>query len=371
MFLRTFLLRLKLNLSSAKGIVSLLIALIIAIVPFIELSVPDAAVPIGWIDEDESEFSTLLKQRVEEIKVLYIDKEKDEDKLIGKLQTGQLEGIIKVQEGFENSLKDGEYEETLVMMTSPYSTAFEIVTESIGRKAMEMWVACYCANLAGDIVDSDSYDTVFEKSMANESEPILVLNQLSGSNDVPIDKTEPIEKAAYTSLYLLCAFACFYMMAGPIGTDNNDFRQRLLVGRMTIERYRFALSLSDAAFILPCLLPVLIGFGTAGEGTVIPTVIAAFALYLISYGGVASLLCIISNKTTYMLTLTLVVIINLFLGSMLLKLPAAGIVSTLSHLLPSRWMSAMEQIGSWCLLGLLISAAVYNALPFVFTNKND
>lgn len=371
MFLRTFLLRLKLNVSSARGIASLLIALTIAIVPFIGLSVPDAAIPIGWIDEDGSEFSTLLRQRVEEIGVLYIDEETDEDKLIGKLQTGQLEGVLKIPKGFEDTLKEGEYEETLVMLTSPYSTAFEVVAESIGRKAMEIWVACYCANLAGDIADNNSHDTVFEKSMANESEPILVLTQLSGRTDIPVSKTEPIEKAAYTSLYLLCAFACFYILAGPIGTDNSDFRQRLLVGRMSIERYRFALSLSDAAFLLPCLLPSLIGFGAARQGIVIPTVIAAFALYLIAYGGVASLLCRIRNKTTHMLTLTLVVIINLFLGSMLLKLPAVGIVSTMSYLLPSRWISAMEQIGSWCLLGLLISAAVYNTLPFVFRKRED
>lgn len=371
MFLRTFLLRSKLNVSSARGIVSLLIALIIAIVPFIGLSVPDAAIPIGWIDEDGSRFSTLLKQRVEKIGVLYIDEETDEDTLISMLQTGQLEGVLKIPKGFQDTLKEGEYEETLVMLTSPYSTAFEIVAESIGRKAMEIWVACYCANLAGNIGGSNSYDTVFERAMANESEPILVLNQLSGSNDVPIDKTEPMEKAAYTSLYLLCAFACFYMLAGPIGTDNNDFSQRLLVGRMTIEQYRFALSLSDAAFLLPCLIPALIGFSSAGEGTAIPTVITAFALYLFAYGGVASLLYRISNKTTHMLTLTLVVIINLLFGSMLIKLPDSGIVSTLSFLLPSRWMSAMEQIGGWCLLGLLISAAVYNALPFLFRKRED
>lgn len=371
MFLRTFLLRLKLNLSTAKGIISLILGLIITIVPFIGLSVSKAAVPIGWIDEDGSEFSTMLRQRVEEIEVLHIDEETDEKKLVAKLQTGQLEGVLKIPKGFEDTLKKGEYEETLVMMTSPYSTAFAIVTESIGRKAMEIWVACYCANIADDIVGSNSYDTVFEKSMANESEPILVLTQLSGTTDVPIDKSAPIEKAAYTSLYLLCAFACFYMLTGPIGTNNNDFRQRLLVGRMTIEKYRFALSLSDAAFLLPCLLPSLIGFGAAGRGTIIPTVIIAFALYLIAYGGVASLLCRASNKTTHMLSLTLVVIINLLFGSMLIKLPDAGIVSTLSYMLPSRWMSTVEHSRSLCILGLIISAAVYNALPFVFRKRED
>ena len=368
----TFKYRLKSSIRSARGIVSLVLALVIAAIPFIGLSSPDAPIPIGWIDEDNSQFSQMLRERVDSIELLYIDEEPDEQKLVSKLQTGQLEGVMKIPEGFEEMLLDGEYEDTLIMMTSPYSTAFEIVSESVSRKVMELWVASYTADAAGDIAGQDAYDTVMQNTLANDFEPILVLNQMSGSTDVPVDAAAPVEEAAYKSLYLLCAFACFYMLTGLVNTNEKDFNQRLLSRAVTIEKYRLALVSADALLLLPCVLPALIGFAAAGKPGLILPFAVLFALYLFAYGGIASLVSKISSRTTLMLTITLVAIVNLFLGSMLLELPALGIISKLSYMLPSRWMSSADTLGVWwCMLGMLGCAAAYNALPFIFRSRSD
>jgi hypothetical protein len=55
---------------------------------------------------------------------------------------------------------------------------------------------------------------------------------------------------------------------------------------------------------------------------------------------------------------------------MLLDLPAAGFISKVSYILPSRWISSVDTLGVWwCMLGMLCCAVFYNALPFVFRKK--
>ncbi|MBT3319338.1 MAG: ABC transporter permease [Clostridia bacterium] len=368
-FGRTFLYRLKTCLVTARGLVSLCLGLAIAIIPFIGLSIPDAPVPIGWIDEDNTEFSALLKEKVLGIELLSVS-DQDEQTLLSRLQTGDLEGVFIVPEGFEESMKAGEYEESLVILSSPYSSAFEIVAESVGRKAMEIWIACYTANIALEHGDKSDYDAVFAKVMQGEYEPILTLSQLSGTTHIPVDETKPIEEAAYTSLYLLAAFACFYMLMGLAAQNNIDFSARLISRAVSLESHRMALSLGDALFLLPCVIPSLIAFGIAGKFDTIAPALALFALYLVSYGGISSLVSKIKNKTTLMLTISLITIVNLFLGAMLVDLPAAGFISNASYILPSRWLSSADTLGvGWSILGMFACAAVYNALPFVSRKK--
>ncbi len=369
-FWRTLTYRLKSSIKSVRGIVSLVLALFAAIIPFIGLGTPEAAIPIGWIDEDNSSFSQMLRERVDTISLLSIDEEQDEDSLVSKLQTGQLEGVMKIPKGFEDKLLAGEYEDTLIMMTSPYSTAFEMVSESVSRKAMELWVSSYTASIAGDIAGQQAYDTVMRSSLANDFEPILVLQQLSGSTDVPVDTTEPVEEASYKSLYLLCAFACFYMLAGLINTSDIPFEQRLLSRSFRIEEYRMAITSADVLLLLPCIIPALAGFIAAGRPELAAPFAVLFVLYLCAFGGLASFISKISSRTTLMLTITLIAIVNLFLGSMLLDLPAVGFISKASYILPSRWISSVDTLGVWwCILGMLCCAVFYNALPFVFRKK--
>ena len=95
-----------------------------------------------------------------------------------------------------------------------------------------------------------------------------------------------------------------------------------------------------------------------------------FALYLVAYGGVASFVSKIKNKTTLMLTISLIAIVNLFLGAMLIDLPSVGFISSASYILPSRWLSSMGTFGfGWSLLGMLACAVVYSALPFLLRKK--
>lgn len=368
-FWRTFFYRLKICLTTARGLVSLSLGLAIAIVPFIGLTIPDAPIPIGWIDEDNTEFSALLREKVERIDLLYVI-EATEPTLLSKLQTGDIEGVFIVPQGFEEKMKSGEYEESLTMISSPYSSAFEIVSESVGRKAMEIWIACYTANIAREYGGDAEYDAVFAQVMENDYEPIIVLNQLSGTTKVAVDKTSPIEDAAFASLYLLAVFACFYMLMGLAAQNNINFSARLLSRSVSLEAHRMAQSFADALFILPCVLPSLIALGIAGKLNLIAPTLLMFVLYLVAYGGVASLVSKIKNKTTLMLTISLIAIVNLFLGAMLVDLPAAGFISNASFILPSRWLSSPGTLGfGWSLLGITACAIVYNALPFLLRKK--
>ncbi len=370
MFWRTFFYRLKNCLVTARGLVSLALGFAIALIPFLGLTIPNAPIPIGWIDKDNSEFSALLKEKVQDIDLLYIV-EADEQTLTSRLETGDIEGIFIVPSGFEQTLKSGEFEESLTMLSSPYSSAFDIVAESVGRKAMEIWIACYTALIARNYGGDEEYDAVFAKVLQSGNVQIVTLNQLSGSTKVPVNKTAPIEDAANASLYLLAAFACFYMLMGQAVQNNTDFSARLISRAVSLPAHRMARAFGDALFLLPCVLPSLIALSIFGKpGSVVPALLL-FALYLLAFGGVASLVSNTKNTTTLMLTISLITIVNLFLGAMLVDLPAAGFISRASYILPSRWLSSIETLGVWqSLLGMLACAVVYNALPFLFRKKS-
>ncbi len=60
LLLRTFQYRLKMLCTGAFGILCLTVALGVAMLPFIGLIMPDALIPIGWIDEDKTDYSQRL-----------------------------------------------------------------------------------------------------------------------------------------------------------------------------------------------------------------------------------------------------------------------------------------------------------------------
>ena len=131
-----------------------------------------------------------------------------------------------------------------------------------------------------------------------------------------------------------------------------------------------ALAASDTLLLLPCILPASIAYIIAGSPGLAALKLAAFALYVFAFGGVASLLCQIKSKTTHMLSITLIVIVNLAFGSLLVSLPTAGIVPKIAYVLPSRWLASAPFIGAWwSILGLCACAVLYHALPFILRRK--
>ncbi len=362
--------RLKNLFTSAYGIVFLALALIVAAGPFIGLIIPDAPVPIGWIDEDDTQFSKLLLKNVEALEVVWVT-HGDEETLTANLQTGRLEGVFVIKKGFEESIKRGEFKNTLKLLRSPYSTAAGVISESVGGEAMRLWLSCYSAKEAYALGGQELYDNVFRDANAGTDSPILSMIRQGEAGQTK--EVTPIMDAAFTSLYLLAALACFFMLTGLAVTKRgSDFPSRLRSMHFSMEQFRLSTAIADTVYILPIAAIPLIAFGIAGAGQLIAPLAVMFALYLLAYGGIAALISKINNQTALMLLISVITIANVMFGSMLIKLPSGGALNALTYLLPSRWLSSIKTLDpALCIAGLAVCAVVYNVLPFVIRRKEN
>ncbi len=362
--------RLKFLATGAYGIVFFLLAAAVAVCPFAGLIIPDAPVPIGWIDEDHTEFSQRLLKNVEALNVVWVTFG-DRDTLIANLQTGRLEGVFVIKKGFEETIKSGEYEGTLQLLRSPYSTAAGVISESVGGEALRLWLACCSANEARSLGGNALYQSVFDDAIAVTDDPILKLERENEAGDT--GRVTPLLDAAYSSLYLLCGVAGFFMLTGiAMSRKGADFSMRLVSRAFSVERYRLAVGVADTLYIMPCALVPLAAFGAAGEARLIAPLLLLFALYAFAFGGIASALAMIRSQTVLMLCICVVTIGNAMLSSMLVPLPSSGAFAAVSHVLPARWLSRADlQNPLMSAMGLGVCAAVYHALPFIFRRKES
>jgi len=370
LFFATLKYRFKTLLTTAHGLVLLILALLLALSPFVGLIIPDAPVPVGWVDEDNSEYSALLLKNVEALDMVWVT-QGDKDALTANLQSGRLECVFVIKKGFEDSIKAGEFKGTLQMLRSPYSTAAGVISESVGSEAMRLWLTSYSALEAEKYGGEELYDQVFEDVLVGTDEPILSMTRLNAAGHTAT--VTPLLDAAYTSLYLLAALACFYMLSGLALMDRGrDFAARLSSRTFSMARYRLSASVADTLCILPCAAIPLVAFYLAGAGELVLPLLVMFALYVFSYGGVAALLSEFRNKTALMLCICVVTVANVMFGSLLVQLPSSGVMNIISRVLPSRWLTSISTLPPLaCVAGLAACAAVYNALPFLIRRKES
>ncbi|MDD5016745.1 MAG: ABC transporter permease [Eubacteriales bacterium] len=306
LFFSTIKYRLKSLFTTAYGIVFFALALVVAFSPFIGLIIPDAPVPIGWIDEDNTNFSRLLLKNVQALDVVWVTVD-DEETLIANLQTGKLEGVFVIKEGFEEAVKSGDFEETLQILRSPYSTAAGVISESVGGEAMRLWLTCTSANAARTLGGDALYQTVFDDVNAGTDEPIISLVRQNAAAET--GEVTPLLDAAYSSIYLLAALCCFFMLSGLAMTKKNaDFSARLKSRAFSMERYRLSVSIADTLYIFPCVAVPLAAFGLSGAGHLILPLLLMFVLYVLKLGCIASLVSRLKNQTVLMLAISIITI---------------------------------------------------------------
>lgn len=360
--------RFKTLLTTPQGLVLILLSLLLAISPFIGLIIPDAPVPIGWIDEDDTEYSRLLLKNVEALDVVWVT-HGDRKALTANLQSGRLECVFVIKEGFEDSIKSGDYVGTLQLLRSPYSTAAGVISESVGSEAMRLWLTSYSAIESGKLGGKELYDQVFEDIMVGTDDPILTIKRLNAAGKT--GEVTPLLDAAYTSFYLLAALACFFMLSGLSLMDRGtDFAARLSSRAFSMARYRLFSSVADTLCMFPCAAIPLTAFYLADAGELVLPLAVCFMLYVFSYGGIAALISSIRNKTALMLCICAITAANVLFGSLLVKLPSSDWAGIIARVLPSRWLTSLGSLPPFaCVAGLAACAAVYNALPFAVRRR--
>ena len=365
LFIHSLKYRLKQNLTAAGNLVMLALALAAAVYPLFiinEQEKQQQPVPIGWVDQDNSFYSEKLLESMTMLDLLEV-KPGGMDQLIGELRTGKLEAVFVVNEGFEEKIMSGEYEDTLTMYKSPYSSVAAIISEGVGAEVMHLWLAQYSAIVASEY-DSALETKVFDEVMAYMVKPIMNIERVGDKSS--LEAADPLPVAAKKSVFLAAAICCLFMLLGSVNAASSEFAQRLRSRNASLSSFSLAVSITDAVFFLPCVLPSSVVFIITGDYAGAGVYILMFALYLFAFGGIASALGCIKSKTIHMMSITVISIVNLGFGSLLLNLPEIGIVPKLAYLLPSRWLSSVDLNGVWaCLAGLAVCAAVYNSIVFL------
>ena len=186
---------------------------------------------------------------------------------------------------------------------------------------MRLWLSCAGAGEAEGLGGAALRQKVFADTSAGTAEPILLMRRQNAVGAT--DEVTPVSDAAFSSLYLLAALCCFFMLSG-VPRRSADFALRLQSRAFSLARYRLAAVIADTAFVLPCVAVPLVALGAAGAAHRIAPLLAMFALYVLAFGGVASLVQRISAPSIRVLMISVITIANVMLGSMLIALPAAG-----------------------------------------------
>lgn len=366
LFLRTIKYRLKKNFITLKGLVLLLLTLAAAIMPLIGTLKHDSnqkPVLIGWVDNDNSEYSRQLLNGVEEYPLLSV-KQTNETKLIAELKTGKLEAVFVVNKGFEDIIKKGEYEDTLTMHKSAYSSVAGVISEGVVAKVMQIWLAEYSSSIARQYRDDEAAKNVFEGVLEYMVTPIMSIERKGVMQEYIAPS--PLYESAQKSLYITAAISCLFMLINAAAfSGSNSFEDRSSSNNFSMESYRMAVGMADVVFLLPGCFPAAIAFCIAGSTGRSAIILLMYVLYLLSYSGVGALLCTIKSKTVHVMSISVITIVNLAFGALLIDMPTVGIVPILSYVLPSRWLTSIDIHSLYSVYGLIICTAVYNALPFL------
>ncbi len=365
LFIRTVKYRLKQNFTSAGSIAMLLIALAVAIYPLASIKEGEKnqqPVSIGWIDEDNSFYSSQLFEATESLELLNI-RTGEQEQLLDDLRAGKLEAVFVVNQGFEDKITNGEYEDTLKMYKSPYSSVAGVISEGVGAQVMHLWLARYSSKVAAEY-DSALEIKVFDEVMSYMLKPIMNIQRIGPSGTY--EAADPLADAANKSAFFTAAVCALFIMLCAVNAGGADFKQRLESQNLSVSGFRLAVSMADSIFFLPCMLPAAAAFTAAGDYTKAVSYIIMFALYLFAFGGIASAFCRIKSRTIHMMSITAAAIVNLGFGSLLVKLPEVGIVPMFAYILPSKWLTSLDTSGFWIsLAGLAASAVVYNSIVFI------
>ena len=343
----------------------LLIALAVAVYPLLTIKEKEKdqqPVSIGWIDEDSSFYSSQLFEATSALELLNVETGKQE-KLLDELRAGNLEAVFVVNPGFEDKIINGEYEDTLTMYKSPYSSVAGVISEGVGAQVMHLWLARYSSNVAAEY-ESALESKVFDEVMIYMVKPIMNIQRIGPSGTYKA--ADPLADAANKSVFFTAAVCALFMMLCAVNAGGADFKQRLESQNLSVSGFRLGVSMADSIFFLPCILPSAAAFTAAGDYTKAVSYIIMFALYLFAFGGIASAFCRIKSRTIHIMSITAAAIVNLGFGSLLVKLPEVGIVPKLAYILPSKWLTSLGTSGFWiCLAGLAASAALYNSIVFI------
>jgi len=220
-------------------------------------------IPVAAVDEDSSEYSSLVIKRLLEKEGISLYEAGREDAL-AMLDKSKVEHVFIIKEGFERSITEGENEELIELVSSPSSYSAGFVKEVIAGEVLRLLIANMAANtvvehykeLGADFEDNLRDEAIQYAESLWDPEPLLTVDYKELKSGVISSVSRAsLPASSATSAGLLVAFVMLYMLFGSgwmVEESRNGTVKRLGVGNraFTVSFCGSVLALLSAGFLL-------------------------------------------------------------------------------------------------------------------------
>ncbi|QHE51222.1 ABC transporter permease [Pontibacillus sp. HMF3514] len=117
----------------------------LALYPLFKSSVSDIAIPVALVDEDESQWSEIVQERVaQDNRVRIIDMDREKAKVA--VQKGDVEAAFVLNQGFMEAIRSGNISDSVQWLRTEQSELDVFVKEQIGAEIMRLALNAKAAN---------------------------------------------------------------------------------------------------------------------------------------------------------------------------------------------------------------------------------
>ncbi|KGP90400.1 hypothetical protein N780_05335 [Pontibacillus chungwhensis BH030062] len=207
--------------------------------PFFQKAAEETAVPVAIVDEDESLYSTTVLKRVKEADRLRVISMSSSEAEKG-VRKGEIEAAFIIKKGFQDTLQNGEIEETITWVRSNESTLDVFAKEAIGAELMRISLNAK----AGNTLEQSS-SVSFEKGFQYadqfwEPDPLFQMDFKKRSSEALAQ--EPYTLASWQmvtiELYFLYAWVVAILFLKTLVADQRTGRlQRIMITQHTTFSY--------------------------------------------------------------------------------------------------------------------------------------
>lgn len=207
--------------------------------PFFQKAAEETAVPVAIVDEDKSSYSTTVVRRVREAERLNV-LSMSSSEAVESVQKGQVEAAFIIKKGFQDTLYNGEVDETITWVRSNESTLDVFAKEAIGAELMRISLNAK----AGNTLEQSS-SVSFEKGFQYadqfwKPEPLFQMDFKKGSSEYVAQ--EPVTLASWEratlALYFLYAWLVAILFLRTLIRDEQaGILQRIRITQQTTFAY--------------------------------------------------------------------------------------------------------------------------------------
>ncbi|MFG6116351.1 ABC transporter permease [Halobacillus sp. MO56] len=139
------------------------LVIVIGLYPILSVAVSGTQIPIAWVDQDNSEFSQLVYDRLQENQRLNIKALNQEDAR-RQLQTGEVEAAFLIESGFEEQLKTGEIDEIIRWLRTEASTLDAFAKEKVASEAVRLMLNSKAAEFVAVRSGDETWEETFKQA---------------------------------------------------------------------------------------------------------------------------------------------------------------------------------------------------------------